>query len=151
MGAIEKELNTLESQLSYAIALAATAHHGEVDKGGAPYILHPLRVMHMVRHLGYKHMIVAVLHDVVEDTVITHQDLAEAFDTDICYAINLLDFRNKDYMKQIELIAQNTLAKEVKMRDLEHNSKITRLKGLDEKSDKRMRKYHEAYTYLKNN
>ena len=138
--------------LANAIKIASDAHLNQKDRGGYPYILHPLWVMHKVRHLGEDYMIVAILHDVVEDTEVTLDDLFNAnFNNNILYALNLLTHNpNVSYMDYILNLAHNNLAREVKLRDLEHNSKITRLKGLRDKDFQRLQKYQIAYDYLKN-
>lgn len=150
------------NRLSRAIQLAATMHISQMDKGGKPYILHPLWVMNKVRHLGEKYMFVAVLHDVVEDTEMTVDKIIDSFslsrdnwdDLDIIEALELLNFHTaSSYMGRIKEIIQsgNDIAKQVKLRDLEHNSKITRLKGISEKDLDRLKKYQKAYTLLSNN
>jgi guanosine-3',5'-bis(diphosphate) 3'-pyrophosphohydrolase len=140
--------------LSKAIMIASIAFEGEVDKGGQPYILHCLWVMNKVRHLGHKAMIVAVLHDLLEDCKEwTAERLREAgFPEDIIDALKLLnhDKKNVPYDTYVKNLSFNELAKAVKLRDLEHNSKITRLKGLGKSDLERMEKYHRAYVYLKN-
>lgn len=140
----------MKNMLGRAIEIAVTAHAGQVDKGGRPYILHPLWVMDKVRHLGDNYMIVAVLHDVVEDTDWTIMQLSEeGFDVKVIRALSLLthdtDIPYDDYIKAI---AMNPIARAVKLRDLEHNTKVTRLKGLRKKDFDRLEKYHRAYTYL---
>lgn len=137
--------------LATAINIASNAHLGQFDKGGNPYILHPLWVMHKVRHLGEKYMIVAVLHDVPEDTEITIENLKElGFNFEIIEALKLLTHDSSvPYMEYIEKLALNDIARKVKLRDLEHNSKITRLKGLRDKDFERLKKYQIAYNYLK--
>lgn len=138
--------------LGLAINIASNAHLGQTDRGGNPYILHPLWVMHKVRHLGTKYMIVAVLHDVVEDTNISYDYLKEVgFNFEIIEALKLLDHSDESvpYEEYVEKLAKNEITREVKLRDLEHNSKITRLKGLREKDFERLRKYQKAYSYLK--
>lgn len=139
--------------LGRAIYIAASAHAQQVDKGGKPYILHPLWVMDRVRHLGEAYMIVAVLHDVIEDSDWTIEMLrAEKFSETILYSLECLDFRDKDYDTQIAKIhiISDTypIPRAVKLRDLEHNTKVTRLKGLRKKDFDRLEKYHRAYTYL---
>lgn len=135
--------------LAKAIAIASKAHVGQLDKGGKPYILHPLWVMDKVRHLGEDYMIVAVLHDVVEDTSVTILDLTDAgFKNVHLDALRLLDFRGQDYMTRIKDIAHNKIARAVKLRDIEHNSKITRLKDVRKKDFDRLQKYSIAYKYL---
>ena len=143
-------MKNLDLMLSKAIEIAAKAHSGVFDKGGKPYILHPLWVMNKVRFAGTKAMIVAVLHDVVEDTLYQINDLIDLGidDDEVITALKLLDFRNVDYDQRIKEIANNDLAKLVKLRDIEHNSKVTRLKGLRKKDFDRLEKYLRSYTYL---
>lgn len=137
------------NMLAKAIQIASTAHLNQTDKGGKPYILHPLWVMNAVRHLGEDYMIVAILHDVVEDCDITITMLREqGFNERVLKALSLLDMRGVDYDERIKEISFDPIAKAVKLRDLEHNSKITRLKGLRKKDFDRLEKYHRAYTYL---
>ena len=142
------------NMLGRAIEIAVTAHAGQVDKGGRPYILHPLWVMDRVRHLGDDYMIVAVLHDVVEDsenpTETYVQIIKEGFNQNVMHALALVshDKEGQSYDDYIKAIATNPIAKAVKLRDLEHNTKVTRLKGLRKKDFDRLEKYHRAYTYL---
>lgn len=139
----------MKKLLGKAIEIAAQAHSGQFDKGGNPYILHPLWVMNNVRHLGPQYMIVAILHDVVEDTEWTLEDLGEVgFPMEILEALNLLDFRGQDYMTRIRQIALNPLARAVKLKDIEHNMKANRLKGIAHSDWMRMQKYGTAYKYL---
>ena len=137
--------------LAKAIKIASDAFVDKLDKAGKPYILHCLWVMNKVRHLGEHTMIVAVLHDVVEDTEWTIFLLEQVgFPKDVLISIDILTHKKGDsYEDYIQMISHNTMAKEVKLRDLEHNSKITRLKGLRDKDIERMEKYHKAYLYLK--
>lgn len=137
--------------LGTAINIASNAHLGQFDKGGTPYILHPLWIMHKIRHLGEKYMIVAILHDVPEDTQITIEILKDfGFNFEIIEALKLLTHDlSIPYMEYIEKLATNDIARQVKLRDLEHNSKITRLKGLRDKDFERLKKYQIAYNYLK--
>lgn len=136
--------------LGRAIEIAASAHAGQVDKGGKPYILHPLWVMDKVRHLGEDCMIVAVLHDVIEDSEWNSEMLKkEGFNHTIVGALMELTLDpDESYDEYIKNIARNPIAKAVKLRDLEHNTKVTRLKGLRKKDFDRLEKYHRAYTYL---
>jgi len=142
--------------LAKAIQIASEAHLNQIDKGGKPYILHPLWVMDKVRHLGEDYMVVAVLHDVIEDTNWTLDNLrivlsaCDNYTDNIITALSLLTkvLEDQDYMNYIRNISFNPIAKEVKLRDLEHNTKITRLKGLRKKDFDRLEKYHRAYTYL---
>lgn len=139
------------NMLAKAIQIASTAHLNQIDKSGKPYILHPLWVMNAVRHLGEDYMIVAVLHDVIEDSEewSIHNFIAEGFNSNVCTALALLTHTNElSYDDYIKRLSTNSIAKAVKLRDLEHNSKITRLKGLSKKDFDRLEKYHRAYTYL---
>lgn len=138
-------------RLDLAISIVAEAFEGKFDRGGQPYILHCLWVMNKVSHLGEDYMIAAVCHDLVEDTDITVADLYEfGFRPEVVVAIDFLTHRDTDtYQNYIRKISRNPIAKEVKLRDLEHNSKITRLKGLREKDFIRLEKYHAAYLFLK--
>lgn len=140
--------------LGKAIEVAVTAHSGQLDKGGKPYILHPMWVMDKVRHLGEDTMTVAILHDAVEDSTLTIEGLIElGFSQDVIAAVRALthDDPNMSYEDYIKNIKNNTIATAVKLRDLEHNSKITRLKGLRPQDFDRLAKYHRAYVYLKTN
>ena len=117
--------------LGTAIEIAVAAHSGQTTRDGQPYILHPMWVMDKVRHLGPEFMIVAILHDVVEDTAITIEFLREeGFSEEILLALNHLDMRERDYIGNIVQLSENEYATQVKLRDIEHNSKITRLKDL---------------------
>ena len=138
------------NMLGKAIEIASVAHSTQTDKGGKPYILHPLWVMDRVRHLGENYMIVAILHDVVEDTEWTIDQLVkEGFNQNVIYALCLLTHdTDVSYDEYIRQLSSNKIARAVKLRDLEHNTKITRLKGLRKKDFERLEKYHRAYTYL---
>lgn len=136
--------------LDRAIQIAVEAHKGVLDKGGKPYILHPLWVMDRVRHLGQDAMIVGVLHDVVEDTPWTLRGLKEeGFNVIVMNALSYLTHDKEiPYQEYIEKLSGNDLARQVKLRDLEHNSKITRLRGVSDKDTERMKKYHKAFQFL---
>ncbi len=139
--------------LGIAIDIASSIFRSKYDKGGRPYILHCLWVMDKVRHLGDNYMIAAVLHDVIEDS--QYWDLermkAAGFNQEVLDALELLTHdKETPYQEYIQRLAINKIAREVKLRDLEHNSKITRLKGVTDKDIERMEKYHRAYTFLKN-
>lgn len=138
------------SMLSMAILIATNAHSGQYDKGGMPYILHPLKVMHYTKSLDEIVQVVAVLHDVVEDTNTTYRDL---LDQGICQeAIDAIKCLTKQpgqtYEEYKELVKSNKIAIKVKMADLRHNSDIRRLKGVTEKDIARVAKYHQFYLEL---
>lgn len=138
-----------QKQLALAIQTATNAHVNQFDKGGKPYILHPL---HLMMQLSYDTELatIAVLHDVVEDSPVTITDLVHnGFSERVTTALALLTHNDKDsYEEYIEKIAINLDAVTVKRKDLEHNSCITRLKGVKDKDTERMKKYHKAFIYL---
>lgn len=139
--------------LAKAIALAATAFEHRVDKAGQPYILHCLFVMEGVKHRDEEVQCAAILHDLIEDCgdKYTFEGLIQmGFSHRVVHLLTILTHDKnvstyEDYIKQIAL---NPDATEIKKRDLEHNSTITRLKGLRKKDFDRIEKYHKAYVYL---
>lgn len=138
-------------QLSKAISIAAKAFENTLDKGGTPYILHCLHVMNGVRHLGEMAMIAGVLHDLAEDCEDwTFERLSsEGFSQEVIVILQLLTHREgTPYMDYIKALAVHPLAKAIKKADIEHNTQITRLKGIRKKDLDRMEKYHIAYLYL---
>lgn len=134
--------------LEKAIGLALNAHTGQVDKGGNPYILHPLSVMMRVKNTNGK--IVAVLHDVVEDCGVTVSDLQEAgFNSEIVDAVLALTRgENESYMEFVERCAQNNLASEVKIADILENMDLSRIPNPTETDTKRVEKYKKALERL---
>ena len=137
--------------LDRAISIASEAFEGEHDKGGVPYIMHCLHVMRQVKNLGEQAQIAAVLHDLIEDTEWTADDLIrEGFDHQTVALIVLLTHGDDEpYMDYIMRISISPTARAIKMADLRHNSDIHRMKGLREKDFARLKKYHEAYAYLR--
>ncbi|KXL52033.1 bifunctional (p)ppGpp synthase/hydrolase RelA [Anaerotignum neopropionicum] len=134
--------------LEKAIILAANAHMGQLDKGGNPYILHPVRVM-----LGCKTMdekIVAILHDTLENSDLTADDLLkEGFSKAIVDAVVCLTRKKgEDYMDYIQEVAKNPLAKAVKLSDLADNMDLKRLPGLTPKDFQRLERYLRAQLIL---
>lgn len=138
--------------LSLAIALASNQFVGRMDKGGQPYILHCLRVMNNLHTRDHELMSIAILHDVVEDTDITFSELRRlGFSDRVINTLQLLTHdKSVPYMDYIYKLAISDDARIVKMADLEDNSSILRLKGVGEKDTDRMKKYHQAFTYLLN-
>ncbi len=137
--------------LSKAIYLTSSAFMGKYDKGGTPYILHCLHVMNQMPSTDPELMVIAVLHDVVEDTTLTLPSLRDqGFSERVLEAVDLLTHRDgvayKDYINRL---SNNPDARLVKMADLRHNSDIMRMKGLRKKDFERLEKYHTAYEYLK--
>lgn len=131
--------------LNKALEIARKAHAGQVDKGGDTYIFHPVRVALHCRTETEK--IVALLHDVVEDTDVTLDDLRkEGFDTEVLDALQCLTrIEGEDYMDFIQRVATNPLATQVKMHDLKDNMDVSRLGG---KPHWKMDIYKKALAYL---
>lgn len=138
-------------QLNKAINIASKAHINQYDKGGKPYILHPLHLMNQLL-FDTELATIAVLHDVVEDSEISFEYLDEkGFNSRILSALILLTHDKKhSYDEYIGLISTNYDAIRVKRKDLEHNSDITRLKGVTKKDLDRIEKYHRAFIKLGN-
>ncbi|MEO5331519.1 MAG: GTP pyrophosphokinase [Magnetococcus sp. YQC-5] len=135
--------------LENAIALAVQAHQGQVDKSGAPYILHPLRLM--LRLDLEEERIVAVLHDVVEDTKVTFEDLRQmGFSPTVLEPLELLTHRNEDsYGDYIQKILGHPVARKIKLLDLEDNMDIRRLHHQCRDDDwVRLKKYRSAWALL---
>lgn len=133
--------------LDKALLIATNAHHGQFDKGGAPYILHPIKVMHYLKSDDEELQCMALLHDVVEDTDTTFVDLAAAGISErVIAALRCLTKQRGQTLGEYkEVIFSNRDAMLVKMADLRHNSDIRRLKGVTEKDLARMEKYHRFY------
>lgn len=138
-------------QFQIALELAVEKHKNQTDKAGNPYILHPLHVMENVNNKEGK--IVAILHDIIEDTDITEDYLFKiGLSKRIVDAVVALTrSEDMDYQEYIKNLSSNPLAKEVKLADLEHNMDLKRLPTLEEKDLERNRKYQIAYHYLINN
>jgi (p)ppGpp synthase/HD superfamily hydrolase len=138
----------MQQLLEKAIDIALKAHSGKLDKGGNAYILHPLRVMFTMQTTEGK--IVAALHDVVEDSNITIQQLEEEkFSKRILAAVALLTKKeNQPYQEYILAIKKNPLAVKVKLADLKDNMNLTRMKQITEADKQRMKKYKAAYKLL---
>lgn len=137
--------------LEDAIAHASALHAGQVDKGGKPYILHVLRVMQAVEHFGQDHMIAAVLHDVVEDTTESLDDLrlmgaSEA----VVAAVDALSRRDGEvYREFIWRVSCDPIATVVKLADLEDNMNIGRLpRELRDEAAHRNARYGKARDVL---
>ncbi len=134
--------------LEDTIALAAEAHRGQVDKGGQPYILHPLRLMlHLVSDVD---RIVGVLHDVVEDTHFTQEDLrSRGYPTGVLEALDCLTKRPaEDYKDFIQRIKPNPIARRVKLLDLEDNMDVRRLPTMNDEDFRRLKRYRKAWAEL---
>ena len=136
------------SNYDRALQIAADAHAGQIDKAGAPYIKHPLRVSAQVHRPDEK--IVAILHDVVEDSTWTLDDLRqEGFSEAIVSAVDALTHREGEaYMDAIQRAKADPLARVVKLADLTDNMDKTRLGSVTAKDEARLAKYAKAYAFL---
>jgi len=131
--------------LEHAIAIAATGHAGQVDKAGAPYILHPLRVL-----LGVKSpeaRVVAVLHDLVEDCEgwSFERLTAEGFSAEILEALrSVTRVEGEDYMAFVQRAAENPIGRQVKLADLRDNCDLSRIASPSARDFERIEKYRKA-------
>lgn len=131
-----------------AMRVAYQAHKNQFDKAQVPYIYHPI---HLAEQMNTElECIVALLHDVVEDTDMTFLDLEKFFSSEVIEILKLLT-RDKrtDYMEYIKKIKTNKVAKKIKIADIIHNSDETRLDVIDEETIKRRKRYQKALKYLK--
>jgi (p)ppGpp synthase/HD superfamily hydrolase len=137
------------STLERAISIAAEGHAGQTDKSGAPYILHPLRVMMRVE--GDDARIAAVLHDLVEDTHWTFDDLrTEGFDEAVVAALDALTRREGElYMDFCRRAATNELARQVKLADIDDNLDPARVAALPEQNRSLPDRYRKARAILR--
>lgn len=131
-----------------ALKLCFQAHKDQLDKSGMPYVFHPF---HLAEQMETEETtIVALLHDLIEDTDYTIEDLINmGFNKAITDAVSLMTHAdNVDYMDYICMIKENPIAKAVKLADLKHNSDLTRLDSVDEKALTRREKYLKAMALL---
>lgn len=131
-----------------AMKLCFDAHKDQVDKSGIPYVFHPF---HLAEQMTDEYTtVVALLHDVIEDTHYTIDDLIEmGYPKPIIEALKLLTHDdNTPYMEYVGKIKENPIAKSVKLEDLKHNSDLTRLDNIDEKALERAEKYKRAIELL---
>ena len=131
-----------------ALKLCFAAHKDQQDKSGMPYVFHPFHLAEQMQ--TEETTIVALLHDVVEDTDYTLEDLAAmGFDPVVIEALTLLTHdENVPYMDYVRTIKDNPVAKAVKLADLQHNSDLSRLDTVDEKALARREKYLKALALL---
>ena len=137
--------------LAKMLVIATNAHAGQFDRGGMPYILHPLKVMHYLKTDDEELMCIALGHDVIEDTPTTYSELLkEGFTVRIIEGIRALTKVLGETLDEYkEKVFANKDSMRVKMSDLRHNTDIRRLKGVTEKDISRMAKYHLFYMELK--
>jgi len=136
------------NQLEKAIKIALKADGNQVDKGGETYILHPLRLM--VQMPSSALQIIAVLHDVVEDSNYTFEDLIkEGFSNEVIEALRALTKQeNEQYVDFIQRVKENPLAPQVKIADLKDNSNLARIQNPTKKDLERVKKYKKAIKFL---
>jgi len=139
------------AMLDKMLVLATTKFAGKADRGGHPYILHCLKVMYYVKSDDEELLVIALGHDLVEDTDVTYADLrsmgfTERVITGIRAMTKVPGETNDEYMERIKQVPD---AIRVKLADLRHNSDIRRLKGVTEKDIKRIEKYHKMFMELK--
>jgi GTP pyrophosphokinase len=136
------------NKLEKAIQIAVDAHEGDTDKAGATYIRHPLRLMGEMD--TEQERVVAVLHDVVEDSEYELQDIEDKFGPEVTAAVEALTKPdNADYVTEyIPRVAENDLACTVKQADVKDNLDITRLSDVAQDDFKNIQKYHRSLQKL---
>lgn len=131
-----------------AMALSFDAHRGQYDKSGLPYVFHPF---HLAEQMSTEEtVVIALLHDVIEDTEYTIHDIADmGFPEAVLEALTCLTHdKAVPYMDYISAIKKNPLARAVKVADLRHNSDVSRLNSVDGDTVKRLQKYEKALALL---
>lgn len=138
----------MEQLLERAIAIAHQAHRDQLDKGGHPYIGHPLRVMAQMTTIEAK--IVAVLHDAIEDSDLSLVDLtAQGFPPSLCRALDALTKREGEaYTAYLDRVMANPLALQVKIADMTDNCDRTRIPHPTAKDEARLQRYHHTLPRL---
>ena len=135
-------------QTKKALKLCFEAHKEQVDKSGLPYVFHPF---HLAEQMETEETVIcALLHDVVEDTDMTFQDLEQmGFPARVIEALKLLTHDDAvPYLDYVAQIKKDPIARAVKLADLKHNSDLSRLDHVDEKALKRVEKYKKAMEIL---
>lgn len=136
-----------------ALAFAALCHAGQTDKAGAPYILHPLRVMlSLGDDASSEERCAALFHDVVEDCGVKLDDLrAKGYSEAVVQAVDALTKRAEekgDYMASIRRLSTDPIARKVKIADLSDNMNLSRLGVVTAKDEERAQKYRAARDFL---
>lgn len=139
------------STLEKALRIASTAHEGASDKQGKPYILHPLRVM--LRCQNSEAQIVGILHEVVEDTNVTHEQIRhEGFSENVLAALKLVTHeKSQPYADYVIRCKANPIAREVKLADLHDNAQLSRAMMRPEQLERdtrRVQRYLLSYRFL---
>ena len=131
-----------------AMKIAYAAHHGQVDKAGIPYVFHPF---HLAEQMTDEYSTcAALLHDVVEDTDVTLEQLAEIFPKEVVDAVAMLTHpKEEPYLDYVARVKENPIAKAVKLADLHHNADQTRMENASEETLAYFReKYRKAFEIL---
>ena len=131
-----------------AMKLAYKAHHGQVDKGGIPYIFHPY---HLAEQMPDEYTTcVALLHDVVEDTDVTLEEIKALFPPEVADAVAVMTHcKDEPYLDYVRRVSKHPIARIVKLADLRHNSDQTRLENADEATRLYFQeKYRKAFEIL---
>ncbi len=136
------------ADLQRALEIAVQAHKGQLQKDGLPYVLHPIKLMMSMNTDDEK--IAAVLHDVIEDTPWSLEDLRnEGFSETLLDALECLTHsKGLSYEDYIEQLSGNPLARQVKLADLQDNMDIRRIPDVVEKDLQRLAKYHRVWKML---
>lgn len=131
-----------------AMKIAYEAHRDAVDKGGTPYIFHPLHLAESMT--TQEETAAAILHDVLEDTPLTEESLREMGipENVIETVVVLTKSPNEDYLNYIKRVNQHPVAKKVKQADLLHNCDTTRLDCIDDECRQRLERYKKAIEIL---
>ena len=136
-------------QFCEAIRLMSIAHQDQFDKSNKPYVLHPITVMMEME--TEEEMMVAALHDVIEDTQMDIKSLMKFnIPMNVVHAVDAISRRDGETVKSYyERVIRNPLALKIKIKDLEHNMDLTRLKVVTKKDLERSKFYHEKWVALK--
>ena len=154
----KQELIKLQTQLAEATHLAMYTHMEQLDRAGEPYIYHCITVMMNIKDIDkifeLKCRIVAILHDVIEDTTTpneTRELLEMDIDKELIKCVELVS-KEKEYVEEdyLNRIKENLIAKTVKIADLTHNMDLSRIKSPKEKDFERLKKYEKQKIYLMN-
>lgn len=139
----------VKSQYELALKIATEAHKGQKDKGGADYILHPLKVAELCEHGICK--VIALLHDVIEDCGETKHSLYEkgVYPIVLHRVVRLTKKPDQNYQEYLEQVAEDPYAREVKIADLTHNMDLSRIPNPTEKDFERVEKYKKALAFLR--
>lgn len=132
-----------------ALKISFDSHKNQLDKSGIPYVYHPF---HLAEQMDDEYSTcVALLHDVVEDTDTTLDDLSRFFPKEVIDAIALMTHDDSvPYLDYVRTIKSNPIASKVKLADIQHNSDLTRLDTVDDKAVERAEKYKKAIRILEN-